>query len=388
MKKSDFIQKGREFMLNGRLNDAKDVLTECLKLDLYDNYTLISLAEVEYLMGNHHKAVYLINEAAKTDENLLNSDLMNKILNDIDEYKIEEKLISVSFIVKNEEQTLPKAIKSIENIADEIVVVDTGSTDYTVDIATELGAKIYYFNWVNDYAAARNISIKYATSKWILYLDADEHLSPESAASIRSLAMNAEPDTGGLICKIVNKYLNHDNSKGTHEGKYPRFFRNIGYPVLHFFGKVHEQISPSYIDRGYKMVESPLVINHDGYAISRPEMAVKMMNHIKTLTDDLKKYPEDGYTWYQLGNTLYQMSQFKESKEVLENSLKCGNLTKFLSANTALLISRCEESLGDLRMAFDWADKSLKYIPNYQHALERKVEILDKMGILDKFIKK
>ncbi|MBX3043441.1 MAG: glycosyltransferase [Candidatus Kapabacteria bacterium] len=383
-----YIEKGRELILNGNYNDAKDILIECFRADNNNPDAIISIAECEIKMGNQHKALYLANEAAKIIKSPKIEIIKNEIFEIINNSSISEKLLTVAYIVKNEENSLPKSIASIKNVADEIIVVDTGSTDNTIETAKQLGAKVYYFDWINDYSAARNISIKHATSKWILYLDADERITEESKNLIRKTILEASEETGGLICEINSNYIMDDGTEGIYNGNYPRLFRNIGYPVLHFFGKVHEQISPSFIERGYELSDSPIVIVHEGYAISSSDLKVKLNKHIKTLTDDIQNEPYNGYTWYQLGNTLYQMKRYSECKEILENALKCGNLTKYLSANTALLLSRVEEFLGDMKSAFDWAHEALKYIDKYQHALIRKAEILQKLGKLDNFKKK
>ncbi|MBP5974452.1 glycosyltransferase family 2 protein, partial [Brasilonema sp. CT11] len=80
-------------------------------------------------------------------------------------------------IVKNEEATLSKCLGSVKNVVDEMVVLDTGSTDSTPQIAEKFGAKVHHFEWCNDFSAARNEALKYVTGDWILVLDADETLT-------------------------------------------------------------------------------------------------------------------------------------------------------------------------------------------------------------------
>ena len=86
--------------------------------------------------------------------------------------------LSVCMIVKNEERFLGQCLASVKDIAHELIVIDTGSTDRTVEIALEHGAQVGHFEWCNDFAAARNASIAPATGDWIVFLDADEELSP------------------------------------------------------------------------------------------------------------------------------------------------------------------------------------------------------------------
>lgn len=374
--KKYYLDKGKEFLESKNYEWAKDIFIECLKLDLLDTDFIIALANVEFKQMNFYKSKYLLDEAykIKQSQRIINS--INSVNEAIKKYNIEEKYLTAAFIVKNEEENLPNALNSIKDVVDEIIVVDTGSTDNTVEIAKSYGAKIYYFDWINDYSAARNISIKYATSKWIIYLDADEILSQESQKNIRNLIKNADENLAGFICDIQSDTFDDDNNPIIHSGYYPRLFRNIGYPILHFFGKVHEQISPSFIECGYIYEESSLVIKHTGYAISQKEIFEKVAVHLKTLTEHITAEPENGYAWYHLGNTLYQMGRREECKEILNNALICGNLSKHLNANTALLLSRIEEELGNINSALEYVDKSLKYINNYEPAIIRKNEIL------------
>ena len=95
--------------------------------------------------------------------------------------------LSVCMIVKNEERFLGQCLASVKDIADELIVIDTGSTDRTVEIAREHGAQVGNFEWCNDFAAARNASIAPATGDWILFLDADEELSPTEKAELPRL---------------------------------------------------------------------------------------------------------------------------------------------------------------------------------------------------------
>src|SRR5579862_9526082 len=94
--------------------------------------------------------------------------------------------LSVCMIVRDEEENLARCLESVKPIADEIVVVDTGSTDATVQIAESFGAKIGHFEWCADFAAARNAAIELATSKWVLSIDADEWLPTETQQRIRA----------------------------------------------------------------------------------------------------------------------------------------------------------------------------------------------------------
>src|SRR5258708_7858991 len=99
-------------------------------------------------------------------------------------------LVSLCIIARNEEQNLPDCIASVAGLAGEVVVIDTGSTDGTVEIAQRLGAKVFHFPWVDSFAAARNESLKHATGKWIFWMDADDRADAENRDRLRTLFAN------------------------------------------------------------------------------------------------------------------------------------------------------------------------------------------------------
>lgn len=102
------------------------------------------------------------------------------------------KTISACMIVKDEENALPGCFESIENVVDEVVVVDTESTDRTMEIAKEYGAAVYEHEWKGHFGEARNVSFDKATSDWILYIDADERLSEDLRVHLRELIQTDE----------------------------------------------------------------------------------------------------------------------------------------------------------------------------------------------------
>lgn len=92
--------------------------------------------------------------------------------------------ISLCMIVKDEEEHLPRCLASVADVVDEIVVVDTGSQDHTVAVAAAHGARVFQIPWTGDFSAARNAAIDRATGDWVLVLDADDELTPETRAAL------------------------------------------------------------------------------------------------------------------------------------------------------------------------------------------------------------
>ncbi len=106
--------------------------------------------------------------------------------------------LSACMIVKNEEDMLKKTLPDLVKSVDEVILLDTGSTDATVSLAKEYGAKVYHFTWIDDFAAARNESLKYASGDWIIWIDADEYIKPEDSVKLKQFLSKAEGNSYNL----------------------------------------------------------------------------------------------------------------------------------------------------------------------------------------------
>lgn len=234
--------------------------------------------------------------------------------------------ISLSMIVKNEERYLFDCLNSVKNIVDEIVIVDTGSTDNTIEIAKSFNAKIYHFDWIDDFSAARNFALEKCTGDWILYLDADERLDEFSAKKIKSLTQTQE--NVGYYCTIKN----YDSEiQRDHTIRYVRFFRNN--PDAKFTGKVHEQITPSLEKLNYKFIHSDLLIHHIGYDISKEGKKQKAWRNLRLLLEDYKNSKNE-YVLFQIGQSYFVLENFSEAKNTFLNLIESEKLNKQLKAET------------------------------------------------------
>lgn len=218
-------------------------------------------------------------------------------------------------IVKNEEKFLRGCLDSVKDIAGQLVIVDTGSSDSTLQIAEEYSAEIHHFNWVNDFSAARNFALSKSTGEWILYLDADERLSPDSINEIKQITNRS--DKIGVNCFVKSP---DDESNRENVIYYPRLFRNDN--KLKFTGSVHEQIISSLAENGYKIVDSTIEILHLGYNVSKDKKKEKAERNLRLLLNDQEKNPSF-YTLFQLAQTYNVLEKFDEStklfREVIQN---------------------------------------------------------------------
>ncbi len=161
-------------------------------------------------------------------------------------------------IVKNEAALLARCIDSVRSVADEIVVVDTGSTDETPDLAEAHGVKLVRSDWRDDFSYSRNISLDQATSDWILWLDADDIVPPQSLPELAALKARAPDRVFGLV--VRNQKPGNTGSEFVQARMFPNDSR------LRFEGTIHEQIMPSALRAGLRLEHTQAVIEHHGYA--------------------------------------------------------------------------------------------------------------------------
>ncbi len=148
--------------------------------------------------------------------------------------------ISLCMIVKNEEENLGRCLKSVQDLVDEIIVVDTGSTDKTVEIAEKYGAKVYYFEWCNDFSAARNESLKYASKDWILIMDGDDEFCNEDKDKFKNLIKEDLNNNTIYFFETLNYSGYSITSTDISINLNPRLFKNnYGF---HYEGEVHNQL--------------------------------------------------------------------------------------------------------------------------------------------------
>ncbi len=222
--------------------------------------------------------------------------------------------VSLCMIAKNEEDCLAECLEAARDAADEIILVDTGSTDRTAKIAREYGARVYLKEWEDDFSAARNVSIYHASGDWILVLDADEVLGEGSADLIRQAV--EDPEAVAYYLPITN--LRKD--KESFECLVLRLFRKT--PGVRFQGAIHEQVHPSLtpyaIKHGLSYKDlTDIRILHKGYSEPVMEDKEKFERNERIFQKQLKDNPDDLYAWYKYAEHRRDRATDEEALELI-----------------------------------------------------------------------
>ena len=225
--------------------------------------------------------------------------------------------ISLCMIVKNEEKYIEMCLENALKLVDEIILVDTGSTDKTIELINKFGEKVKLFNyeWQNDFSAARNISLKEATGDWILMLDADEKLICDPIR-VREVLENSELE--GYEIPLYN-IITRDTI--VYSAVYCKLFRNKGYKYV---GAIHEQINIMNNFDDIKPIDGSICkVIHYGYIESEVKQKNKVKRNKDIILKQKEKEPNNPYVHYNLG-VCYEVEGLY--KEALESFFKCNSL--------------------------------------------------------------
>ncbi|WP_420911663.1 glycosyltransferase [Rippkaea orientalis] len=280
--------------------------------------------------------------------------------------------LSLCMIVKNEAENLPPCLESVRNVVDEMVVMDTGSTDQTVEIAQQFGAKVPYFEWCNDFAIARNAALDHVTGDWVLILDADERLNPNVVPQLKQ----AITDENSLVINLVRHEI------GASQSPYSlvsRLFRK--HPEVEFSRPYHAIIDDSVSEllkkeSHWKIVDLPAIaVFHYGYDPQTITALDKYTKAQKSMEGFLDKNPNDPYTCSKLGALYLQIGKEKDGIKLLKKGLKSNK------ADAHVLF----ELHYHLANAYTRENESEKAIKHYQKAIVQEIMAPLKLGAYNNF---
>ncbi|KAJ51366.1 glycosyltransferase involved in cell wall biosynthesis [Clostridium tetanomorphum] len=268
-------------------------------------------------------------------------------------------MISLCMIVKNEEDNLDRCLKSIEGIVDQIIIVDTGSTDSTVNIAQKYTDEIYYYKWDNDFSAARNFSLEKAKGDWILLLDGDDEVPEEYKNKILELTSNKNIE--GYFFKTINFLNSSYNNKDVIVNSNFRLFQNK--PFYRFSGRIHEQLASNIkkICPEAILKTEDIEIYHYGYLQENVEKKNKRQRNLKILEEEIKASPNDPFTEFNLASEYYSLRQYDKAIPLYIKAMtNCSpNLAYYTKIIIRLTLCFIETKLYE--KAYDCINTGLKY---------------------------
>jgi glycosyltransferase involved in cell wall biosynthesis len=265
-------------------------------------------------------------------------------------------------IVKNEEVMLGRCLESVRHIADEVIVVDTGSIDRTVEIAESFDARIFFYPWDGSFSNARNYALQQATMDWILIMDADDEFEKQDTDMLRHMIsddtlatayycktlsfLGDAPDPANMLCNL-NIYL----------------FRN--HMDYRFTGDIHEQLYCSNPSVKSVTAISDIRIYHYGYLNSTIRTQDKRERNLAIVQKELEKHPGNPFMLYNLGNEYTALLKNKEAYDCYKESYSHFDPLNGYSSKLMLRLVTCCEMLGKTEEELQFIDEGLRIYPGF-----------------------
>lgn len=266
--------------------------------------------------------------------------------------------VSLCMVVKDEESNLPGCLDSVRGVVSELILVDTGSVDATLAVAERYGATVIPFDFTTvDFSAARNVAIAGATRRWILVLDADERLNPESVGPV--LAATASDENAGYIVERYNYSAGSDHPTKDYA---VRLFPNR--PDYRYRGRVHETIDASILAGGGRLLRTPIRLDHR-FSPEPEARRRKNLRYIEILKEEIAADPADDTRLDFLAAEYHQLEMFEEAARVTEQIVRMrpGDPRAHLFAGVYHLLYQGNPS----RARMDFAE-ALRLRPDYAEA--------------------
>ncbi|MEW6581655.1 MAG: glycosyltransferase [Actinomycetota bacterium] len=280
--------------------------------------------------------------------------------------------LSLCMIMKDEEEHLTRCLESVQGVVDEIVIVDTGSTDRSVEIAERFGARVLHEEWRGDFAAPRNTAIDAATGDWILVLDADEEL----VDGRRLLPLLQNPDLEGYSLREVN-FIGEDVGIEAVVNAAFRVFRNR--PEYRYEGALHEQIMGKIDPEGGVTTRFVgIEIRHYGYLEATSAARRKTDRNMAIVLDEVRRKPDDSFTLFNAGVEYQRIDDHETALEYFQRSF--ATLPSLRAYYASLLIRNIVASLRCLKRydeALDVLKDALQAYPDFTdlHYLQGQIHM-------------
>lgn len=291
-------------------------------------------------------------------------------------------LLSLCMIVKNEQDVLERCLESVKSAVDEIIVIDTGSTDRTKAIALSYQAQVYEYAWSNDFSAARNEGVKRAAGKWILVMDADEYFAAGDADKLRRFLETAEPSPHLIYSiNVINFVGKSKEQAAITSGEIPRLFPN-GYGI-EYYRPIHEQLR----SQSGELLSSlaPVSLFHTGYLEEMVNSKAKLDRNAGIFKELKNKQGFSAYDYYTLGNECAVGKDFQKAVYYYERAIK--KQSKLINSSwfPHCVISLIHSYLVQNRMFDAWklTEEKLSAWKDYPEYAFYKATILHHLGFME-----
>lgn len=223
--------------------------------------------------------------------------------------------LALCLIVKNESEYLEKCIQSSKNVVSQIIIVDTGSTDETINIAKKHTLDVYLHPFDNDFSKARNFALSFVKTPWVLFLDADESFEPADADRLLETVKQAPNHIAGYQLTRYNFF----GTGGWYTSKNLKVFRN--HPEIRYEGTVSESVTQSIKKSGQTIADAPVLLNHFGHCRNVKQRETKAHFYFKLMREEIEKQPSNSRLMGYMGMILRTLGRFEEALKIASEAV-------------------------------------------------------------------
>lgn len=279
--------------------------------------------------------------------------------------------LSLAMIVRDNERTIEAALASIKPWVDEMIVVDTGSTDRTPEICRRMGAKVHEFTWCDDFARARNESLAHCGGEWIFWMDSDDVIDEANGRKLRDLLRSPIPaSVQGFVMQVHCPGDDARGECGMTVVDHVKLIRNR--PELRFEGRIHEQILPAIRAAGGDVKWTDIFVVHAGSDHSHEGRQRKLQRDFRILEQDLRERPEHPFVLFNLGMTHSDAGNHGKAIEYLRRSIERSDASHSHLRKAYALLVHASSMAGDFAAAWQAVLAGRKLFPRDPELLFRE----------------
>ena len=293
--------------------------------------------------------------------------------------------LSVCMIVRDNEHMIRECLESIRPWVDEMIVVDTGSKDATPQIAESLGAKLFQFEWIDDFSAARNVSLEHASGKWLFWMDSDDTISEECGRKLRALADGQHAsNTFGYVMQVRCPAIGKNGIDEFTVVDHVKMFRND--PRVRFEGRIHEQVLMPIRRIGGEIAWTDIYVVHSGSDYSPEGQRRKSERDLRILQKDLEERPDHPFVLFNFAMTYAELGRYKEALPWVEKCLEVSQPYESHVRKTYAYLANCHSQLEQESQALDACRRGRELFPDDAELLFREAMSLHSLQRYDEAI--